>query len=91
MAVGRAARRAAREARAQEVFGLQATAALDILELLELAWHDCYGEVSPPDQVVADIYTCADGDLAAFASCARLAVQDARDLAMAAEARRRTG
>ncbi|HVQ87752.1 MAG TPA: hypothetical protein VMT88_06170 [Actinomycetes bacterium] len=24
-------------------------------KLLELAWHDCYGVVTPPDDVIADV------------------------------------
>ena len=48
MVIGRAARRAAREPELQESFGPdRAAAALDLLELLELAWHDCYGDVTP--------------------------------------------
>jgi hypothetical protein len=60
-------------------------AALDLLELTELAWHDCYGEVTPPDDVIADILVCSKGTLAGLASAARLAVQDARDLRVQAD------
>jgi hypothetical protein len=45
MVVGRAARRAARAAQVEAVLGkAHAPAALDLLELAEFAWHDCYGE-----------------------------------------------
>jgi uncharacterized protein with von Willebrand factor type A (vWA) domain len=80
MAVGRIERRASREARVREDFGERATVALDLLELTELAWHDCYGEVTPPDEVIADILTCANGDMATLVTAARLAVEDFRDL-----------
>jgi hypothetical protein len=41
VAISRAERREAREARAREIFGSDASAALDLFELTELAWHDC--------------------------------------------------
>jgi hypothetical protein len=78
--------------RAEGVFGRQAGAALDALALLDLAWHDCYGEQSPPDQVIEDIWVVADGELGALISAAHLAVIDFRDLRVNADemrARRR--
>lgn len=80
MAVSRAERRAARAPAVQAVFAGDAPAVLDLLELLELAWHDCYGEISPPDEVVADVLLCSGGDLATLVSATRLAVADWRDL-----------
>lgn len=77
-----------RAPRAEAVFGQDSAAVLDILELMDLAWHDCHGEVTPPDEVIDDIYVCAGSDLAAFASLARLAVEDYRDLRAAADAAR---
>lgn len=53
--------------------------------LLDLAWHDCYGEPSPSDEIVEDIWTVADGDLARFVSASYLAVIDFRDLRMSAD------
>ncbi len=86
MPIGRAARRAARERVVQEAFGpARAAAALDLLELLELAWHDGYGEVTPPDDVIADVLVVAGGDMASLATAARLAVEDSRDLRLAAD------
>jgi hypothetical protein len=85
MAMSRAERRAEREPRAMQQYGDQATAVLDVLELTELAWHDCYGEVTPPVEVIDDIFTAAQGDLAAFVSAARLAVHDFRDLRVTAD------
>ena len=81
-------RRRARTRRAHDVFDGQAEAALDALTLLDFAWHDCYGESSPPEHVVEDIWTVGDGDLAQFVSAARLAVIDFRDLRMNADAMR---
>jgi len=84
MAESRADRRNARTVRARELFGDDAKAALDLLELTELAWHDCYGETSPPDSVVEDIWTVAGSDLRKLIAAALLAVQDWRDLQVAA-------
>ena len=70
----------------QGLFGSDVDAALDLLELTDLAWHDCYGEVSPPDQVVNDILTVSEGRLDLLSRAARLAVEDFRDLRMQAQA-----
>ncbi|WP_372728296.1 hypothetical protein [Nocardioides sp.] len=79
-------RREARAQRADEVFGGQAAAALDALALLDFAWHDCYGEASPPEQIIEDIWVVGGGDLAWFVSAAHLAVVDFRDLRVNADA-----
>jgi hypothetical protein len=88
MVTSRADRRLARKQRAVELFGPKAEAALDALELLELAWHDCYGEPTPSEEIVEDIWVVADGDLARLVSAAHLAVIDFRDLRLNADARR---
>ncbi|KOG30689.1 hypothetical protein AQJ84_15520 [Streptomyces resistomycificus] len=62
-----------------------APAALDLLELVELAWHDCYGEITPGDQVIEDILTCTQGDLTRMIGVCRLAVESWRDLRVAAD------
>jgi hypothetical protein len=85
MATGSADRRRSRSQRAERVFGAQADAVLDALALLDLAWHDCYGEPSPPEQVIEDIWVVADGDFGEFISAAHLAVIDFRDLRMNAD------
>ena len=82
----RAHRRERRRSQVQALFGAVADAALDLLELAELAWHDCYGEVSPPDQVVKCVLTVSEGRLDLMSRAARLAVEDFRDLRMQAEA-----
>lgn len=90
MVTSTADRRRARSRRAAELFGRQAEAALDALALLDFAWHDCYGEPTPPDQVIEDIWMVADGDLGYFVSAAHLAVLDFRDLRMNADDKRRS-
>ena len=63
---------------------------LNVLELFELAWHDCYGEVSPPEDVVDDVLLLSDGGLSDLIASVRLAVTDWRDVKVAAdEARQR--
>jgi hypothetical protein len=86
--ISRAERRAAREPRVRATFGERTDAALDLLELTELAWHDCYAEITPPEEVVDEILELANGDLGALARAARLAVTDWRDLKVAIAARR---
>jgi len=85
MAIGRAERRAARADRAWELFGKNAAIALDLLELVELAWHDCYNEVSPPDEVIDNMWIVSKGHLPNLVRAARLAVEDFRDLRIAAD------
>ena len=86
MAISRADRRRDRESRARTELGADADAVLDVLELTEFAWHDCYGEVSPPDAVIDDVFVVGRGSLTQFIQAARLAVEDYRDLRMAADA-----
>lgn len=86
MAVGRAERRADRKPQVVEVFGDdRASIALDLLELTELAWHDCYGEVSPPEEIVEDMLLLSEGNLEQLIQAALLGVTDWRDLKVAAE------
>lgn len=85
MTQSRAGRRSERRPRAVAEFGDDAETILDALELTELAWHDCFGDVTPPDTVIDDIFTVARGNVTAFVSAARLAVEDYRDLRMAAD------
>jgi hypothetical protein len=89
MTIGRHARRAERAPLVEEIIGKpSASAGLDLLELVELAWHDCYGEITPPDDVVLNILTCSQGDLATMIRAARIAVKDWRDLHLWAESLR---
>src|SRR5689334_18321214 len=82
MVIGRANRRTARRERAAAsgVAADEVEAALDLLELLELAWHDCYDEITPSEDVIDEVLLCGGGSLAGIAKAARLAVADVRDL-----------
>ena len=77
--------------RVVEVFGEeQVSVALDLLELTELAWHDCYGETSPPEAVIEDMLLLSRGSVARLVQAARLAVTDWRDLRVAADELRKS-
>ncbi len=67
------------------MFGADSDSALDALELTELAWHDCYAEVMPPEGVVDDILAVSGATLPGLLRAARLAVQDPRDLRVVAQ------
>ena len=67
------------------LFGTDAPAALDLLELLELAWHDCYGEIPPADDIMADVLVMSEETLSGLVRACRLAVTDWRDLRVAAD------
>ena len=66
----------------------QAPIALDLFDIFELAWHDCYGEVTPPGAVIEDMLTMSGGSVGGLVQAALLAVTDWRDLKLAAENRR---
>jgi hypothetical protein len=89
MAVSRAERRNERQPWIVAVFGDdKGQLALDLLDIFELAWHDCYGEVTPPPSVIEDILTLSGGTVGGLIQAALLAVTDRRDLSVAAEDRR---
>ncbi|MEY2421787.1 MAG: hypothetical protein QOI95_1854 [Acidimicrobiaceae bacterium] len=89
MAISRAERRAERRERVVTTFGEdQAEIVLDLLELTELAWHDCYNEITPSDDIVDDLLVCSRGELAGLVRAARLAVADWRDLKVWAQTER---
>lgn len=86
MAISRADRRREREPVVVRLFGVaQAPCVLDLLELLELAWHDCYRDITPPDDVLDDLFVVSEGTLSGLVHACRLAVEDWRDLRMAAD------
>lgn len=86
MTIGRAARRAERAPLVESVLGKStAPAGLDLLELLEYAWHDCYEEITPPDDVILNILICSRGDLATMIHAAKVALEDWRDLRLWAQ------
>ena len=80
---------AERRPRIVAVFGeAQADTVVAVLTLTELAWHDCYAEVTPPETIIDDILLCSGGDLATLIRAAKLAVEDSRDLKVWADKRR---
>lgn len=85
MGISRRERRDADRGRAAIEFGPDGAAALDLLDLLELAWHDTHGDLTPSAQVVEDVWRVADGDLGRLVAAARLAIADWRDLRVAAD------
>ncbi len=85
MAIGRTARFEERKPRVIAVFGddpgtLRAVSR--VLELMEMAWHDCYAEITPPEDVVDNVLLCSGGELRGLVEAAHLAVVDRRDLAV---------
>ena len=81
MAVGRNQRRIERQPRVAELFTEPVVeVALDLLEILEIAWHDCYGDVTPPEDIIDDVLLLSEGDLAGLVRSSRLALIDWRDV-----------
>lgn len=86
LAIGRTARRAERSPLVKSVLGESlAPVGLDLLEITEYAWHDCYGEITPPDEVILNILICSGGSLTTMIRAAKLAVTDSRDLQLWAD------
>ena len=87
MAVGRRERFESRKPRVIAVFGSNERVlrhVYGIFELMEMAWHDCYSELSPPEDVVDDVLLCSEGTLEGLVDAAHLAVIDWRDVKLAA-------
>jgi hypothetical protein len=85
VAVGRAERFEVRKPRVVAVFGddhetIRAVA--QVFELVEMAWHDCYAEITPSEDVVDDVLLCSGGTLDGLITAAHLAVLDRRDLSV---------
>jgi hypothetical protein len=94
MAVGRDKRMAERRPRLVAVFGDDdptLRSVVEVIALLEMAWHDCYGEITPAEEVIDNVLLCSGGTVTGLVSAAHLAVIDQRDLWIAADAIRRTG
>lgn len=86
MAVGRGGRRDDRRPRVQRRFDPDdVEPALDLLELLEIGWHDCYGEITPPEDIIDDVLLLSDGALPGLIRSVRLALTDWRDLKVMAD------
>ena len=56
----------------------------EVFALMEMAWHDCYGEITPSETIVDDVLLCSGGTLDALIHAAHLAVMDQRDLSLRA-------
>jgi len=87
MTIGRRERLAAMRPRIVQLFGdnTRTIARVEqVLTLMEMAWHDCYGDVAPPHDVLANVLTCSGGTLDGLIDAAHLAVIDSRDLAVRA-------
>jgi hypothetical protein len=88
MPPGRAERRAGRRTKVAVLFADTTDRALDLLELLEMAWHDVYREETPPEDLIDDILLLSEGNLRLLIRWARLAITDWRDVRVAAEGAR---
>jgi hypothetical protein len=91
MAIGSDQRRRERRPRIMRQFDpREVEAALDLLALVDMAWHDCYGprELEIPARVLDDVLLLAHGDLADLIRVAREAVTDFRDVRLAADEER---
>lgn len=91
MTVGSTDRRSERRTKVAVLFADRTDRALDLLELLEMAWSDAHGEVTPPEEVIDDILLLSEGQLRLLIRWARLAVADWRDVRLAAEGIRSEG
>ena len=88
MVIGSEQRRRERKSRVEVLFaGKQVEAVLDLMNLMDMAWHDCYGprEFEVPPAVLDDVLLLADGDLAVLIEVAHAAVIDFRDVRVAAD------
>lgn len=85
MTIGRAARFEARKPRVIAIFSDDddtLRVVYRVFELMEMAWHDCYAEVTPSEEVVENVLLCSGGTLDGLISAAHLAVIDWRDLSV---------
>ena len=88
MPAGRAQRRAERRTKVAVMFADSTDRALDLLELLEMAWHDTYQEGTPPEDLIDDILLLSEGNLRLLIRWARIAISDWREVKAAAESAR---
>lgn len=91
MAVGREERRAERRTKVAVMFADRTDRALDLLELLDMSWHDTYGEPTPAENVVDDVLLLSQGSLRLLIRWARVAVIDWRDVRVQADEVRARG
>lgn len=92
MVIGAEARREGRSVLVRERFGRDEDVVLDLLAIVDSAWHDRYGDLAISDEVLADVLLVSSGDVRALISSLTLALQDWRDLRVNADAvRSRSG
>jgi hypothetical protein len=91
VSIGRAERRSERRTKVAVLFADRTDRALDLLELLEMAWHDSYGEITPREDVIDDVLLLSEGNLRALIRWSRLAVTDWRDVRVEADKVRSDG
>jgi hypothetical protein len=87
MAIGRDERFQERKPRVTAVFGddeQTLRAVFEVFALMEMAWHDCYGEITPSEDIVDNVLLCSGGTLVGLISAVHLAVTDSRDLSVLA-------
>lgn len=85
MPSGRSQRRAERRTKVAVLFADRTDRALDLLELLEMAWHDTYEEGTPPEDLIDEILLLSEGNLRFLIRWSRIAVADWREVRAAAE------
>lgn len=85
MAVGREERRSERRTKVAVLFADRTDRALDLLELLDMSWHDTYGDITPSDDIIDDVLLLSEGSLRLLIRWARLAITDWRDLRLQAD------
>lgn len=88
MPVSRAERRAERRNKVAVLFADRTDRALDLIEILEMAWHDVYGDITPPERVIDDILLLSEGNLRLLIRWTREALADWRDVRVAADGAR---
>jgi hypothetical protein len=84
----RAERRAERRTKVAVLFADRTDRALDLLELVEMAWHDSYQEATPPEDMIDDILLLSEGNLRLLIRWGRLALADPSDVRAAANGAR---
>jgi hypothetical protein len=85
MVIERADRRAGRRTKVAVLFADRTDRALDLIELLDMAWHDQHQEPSPPESLIDDILLLSGGDLWQLIRWTRVAATDWREARDAAE------
>lgn len=85
MVTGGAERRNGRRTKVAVLFADRTDRALDLLELLEMAWHDTYGDATPPEDLIDDILLLSEGNLRLLIRWTRMAVTDWRDVRATAD------